>query len=225
MLGLWASVGSLPEGVTHRIVLMRHAEPAAHTRGRCYGKLDVGLGARGRAQAVAAASAFRRADLSAVVTSPRVRATETARLLAEVVDAPLEEDPRLAEIDFGAFEGRTYEEIEASHPEAYAAWMRSPTTMQFPGGESFPQMKARVLEAVASIRAAHRGCAIGLVSHGGVGRIILADALGMADASIFTLEQSYAGVSVLDWWGETPALRLLNWTPHPRGPISAEAAP
>ena len=41
--------------------------------------------------------------------------------------------------------------------------------------------------------------------------------------AIFALEQSYAGVSVLDWWGNTPALRLLNWTPHSRGELSAGA--
>ena len=101
MLGFWASVSSLPDGVTHRIVLMRHAEPSAHTRGRCYGKLDVGLGDRGLAQAKAAAAAFCRGDLAAVVTSPRVRARDTARILADVVDAPVHEDARLAEIDFG----------------------------------------------------------------------------------------------------------------------------
>ncbi|MCR9165090.1 MAG: histidine phosphatase family protein [Nannocystaceae bacterium] len=214
MLGLWSSLRTLPEGVTHRVVLMRHAEPVAQTRGRCYGKLDVGLGAAGRAQAVAAASSFSQGDLHAVISSPRVRAKQTAQILADAVDAPLHLDPRFAEIDFGAFEGRTYAEIEASHPQAYADWMRSPTTMHFPGGESFGQMKARVLEGVRALRHAYRGVAVGLVSHGGVGRIIVADALRMPDDAIFALEQSYAGVSVLDWWDQTPALRLLNWTPR-----------
>ena len=214
MLGLWNAMARLPEGVTHRMVLMRHAQPSAHAQGRCYGKLDVGLGSVGREQARAAAAAFSPGDLAAVVASPRIRARETAEHLATRVGAPLHEDPRFAEIDFGAFEGRTYAEIEASHPEAYAAWMRSPTTMRFPDGESFAQMKTRVLVAVDELRAAHPGTALGVVSHGGVGRIIIADALGMPDAAIFRLEQSYAGVSVLDWWGETPALRLLNWTPR-----------
>lgn len=223
MLGFWSSVSTLPEGVTHRIVLMRHAEPSAAAHGRCYGKLDVGLGARGRAQAAAAASAFSAGDLSVVVSSPRIRAKETAQVLATAVDAPVHEDARLAEIDFGEFEGRTYEEIEASHPDAYAAWMNAPTTMRFPGGESFAAMKVRVLEAVRAIRSVHPGETIGLVSHGGVGRIIIAQALRMPDDTIFALEQSYAGVSVLDWWGETPALRLLNWTPRPG--LNAEAAP
>lgn len=213
MLGFWSSVSTLPDGVTHRVVLMRHAEPSARARGWCYGKLDVGLGDSGRAQAATAASAFSRGDLSVVVSSPRIRAKQTAQVLATAVDAPLHEDDRLAEIDFGEFEGRTYEEIEASHPEAYAAWMHSPTTMRFPGGESFAEMKVRVLEAVRALRSARPGETIGVVSHGGVGRIIIADALRMPDEAIFALEQSYAGVSVLDWWGNTPALRLLNWTP------------
>ncbi|MEM6295627.1 MAG: histidine phosphatase family protein [Myxococcota bacterium] len=216
MLGVWNDLSTLPAGVTHRVVLMRHAKPSAKTQGRCYGKLDVGLGAQGRAQARAAAAAFAPGDVTAIVSSPRIRAKDTADALAAVVGGSVVLEPRFAEIDFGAFEGRTYEEIEASHPEAYRAWMRSPTTMQFPGGESYPQMKTRVLAALAELRAAHRGRAVAVVSHGGVGRIILADALGMPDAAIFALEQSYAGVSILDWFEDTPALRMLNWTPHPR---------
>lgn len=216
MLGIWSSMATLPAGVTHRLVLMRHAQPHQSAQGRCYGKLDVGLSTLGRAQAAAAAAAFVPADLAVVVSSPRVRARETAAMLADAVAAPVSVDARFAEIDFGDFEGRTYAEIEARHPQAFSTWMQSPTTMQFPGGESFAQMKARVLEGVRTIRAAHPGAAIGLVSHGGVGRIIIADALEMPDEAIFRLEQSYAGVSILDWWHDTPVLRLLDWTPHPR---------
>jgi broad specificity phosphatase PhoE len=129
-----------------RIVLVRHAEPAASVRGRCYGSLDVELSPRGRRQAGALARAL--GPLAAVYSSPRRRALETARALGEpiVVDA-------LREIDFGELEGHAYEEIERERPELFARWMTAPTTVRFPGGESYAELRDRVRQALADIRA------------------------------------------------------------------------
>ena len=76
--------------------------------------------------------------------------------------------------------------------------MRAPTEVHFPGGESFTEMRQRVLRAVSEIREARKEQTVAIVSHGGVNRIVLAQALGLAPPMIFRMEQSYAGVSVID---------------------------
>ena len=81
--------------------------------------------------------------------------------------------------------------------------MRAPIKVHFPGGESFTQMRQRVLEAVSEIREARKEQTVAIVSHGGVNRIVLAQALGVESRMIFRMEQSYASVSVIDEIGET----------------------
>src|SRR4051812_18790519 len=89
--------------------LLRHPEPEATTRGRCYGSLDVALSSVGIEQAHEMAKALASQPLAAIYSSPRRRCTQAAAILAvgretEIVEA-------LRELDFGEFEGRTYDEI------------------------------------------------------------------------------------------------------------------
>ena len=60
-------------------------------------------------------------------------------------------DDRLRELDFGQFEGRTYEEIEREHPEFFRSWMETPTLVRFPGGESYAELRERVSAALDDI--------------------------------------------------------------------------
>jgi broad specificity phosphatase PhoE len=90
--------------------------------------------------------------------------------------------------------------------------MREPTQTTFPGGESFAGLRARVLPAAEEIRLRHPGATIAVVAHGGVIRAIVAAALGLADDALFRLDQSLGGVSVIDWIGETPLVRVINAT-------------
>ncbi|MEM7152717.1 MAG: histidine phosphatase family protein [Myxococcota bacterium] len=210
------STAPLPPGVRLRVALMRHGQPEATAAGRCYGKLDVGLAKSGLAHVEACAEALRtHAAPSHIYASPRVRAVETAQVVRRGTAAELTIDERFAEIDFGEFEGQTYEEIERRHPEVYRQWMDTPTQVQFPGGESFSVMQARVVAGLEEIRRRHRDTAVAIVSHGGVGRIVVAHLLGMAETDLFRLEQSYANLTVFDFYDEMPVMRCLNWTPTP----------
>lgn len=195
-----------------RFILVRHAETEQSARGRCYGRLDVRLSPRGLRQAQALADALAGLPLAAVYSSPLIRALDTARPLAAArgVDVSLLEV--LAELDFGEVEGLTYDEIEAERPELFRAWMDDPARVRFPGGESLADLRARVLPALEQIRARHAGEAVAVVAHGGVIRLVLADALGVEDGALFRLDQAEGGVSVVDWLEGVPLLRAANAT-------------
>jgi alpha-ribazole phosphatase/probable phosphoglycerate mutase len=191
-----------------RLVLVRHAEPEETAHGRCYGSLDVGLSQAGREHAARLAVELAGLDYDAVVASPRTRARETAEPLAAARGFEVTVADDLREIDFGSFEGRTYAEIEQSEPELFRAWMETPTAVRFPGGESYVDLRVRALRVLDTVRRAHESAVV--VTHGGVIRAGVAGWLELPDHAIFRLDQSYCGVTIVEWVAETPIVRLLN---------------
>jgi alpha-ribazole phosphatase/probable phosphoglycerate mutase len=191
-----------------RLLLVRHAEPSELAHGRCYGSLDVGLAAAGVVHAAQLAEELSVVPYDAVYASPRTRARETAEPLAAARELTVVVADELRELDFGAFEGRTYEEIERSEPELFARWMTTPTAVRFPGGESYGDLRVRAGRVLDAIRDAHDTAIV--VTHGGVIRAGLAGWLELPDHAIFRLDQSYCGVTVVEWVGETPIVRVVN---------------
>lgn len=199
---------SRPEGVLLRLLLVRHGEPEGSYRGRCYGKLDVGLSESGRSQMKQLRDAFDFSSVHGVYSSPRRRALESARALGLAPSV----EPRFAEMDFGDLEGMAYDDVAIRYPALYGQWMERPTEVSFPGGESFARLRRRVLEALTELREEAPSQSIAVVSHGGVNRIILADALGVSPGSIFHMDQSYGGINVIDYYPSYPVVRLMNGT-------------
>jgi alpha-ribazole phosphatase len=198
-----------------RLVLVRHAETEEAARGRCYGSLDVGLSAKGRRQCARLAKELSGECFSAVVSSPRTRAVETAGPIAERHGLEVRVDPGLRELDFGELEGRTYDEIASSMPELYTAWMTQPTRVRFPGGESYADLERRALRAVEALRGELDGKAIVAVTHGGIVRALLADVLGIPDDRIFRIAVDPASISIVDWIGDVPTVVALNGGAYP----------
>jgi alpha-ribazole phosphatase len=206
---------ALPEGVTSRLVLVRHGEPDGSVRGRCYGRLDVSLSPRGRVQMRHTRRRLADAHFAAFYSSPQRRSLESAHILAGRRGS-VAMCEGLREMNFGGCEGLTYREIAKRFPALYEQWMSTPTAVTFPGGEPFAGMVLRVREALDRIRAAHPQRAVAVVSHGGVNRIALVSALGLDPGRMFRLDQGYASINVIDYFGDTPLVRLINAEPAAR---------
>jgi broad specificity phosphatase PhoE len=195
-----------------RLVLVRHLNPDESVRDRAHGALDEPLAPAARRRVELLARQLEVLPFAAVYSSPLRRARETAAPIAARHGlVPVAHDG-LREIEFGELEGRPYEEIEVGWPELFRSWMEEPTCTRFPGGESFADLRARVLAASDEIRLRHTGATIAIVAHGGVTRTVLAAALAMPDEALFRLDQSYGGVSVVDWLSDVPLVRLVNAT-------------
>lgn len=204
---------TLPDrGAATRVVLVRHAETEESARGRCYGRLDVQLSPLGLRQAQALAASLADIALAAVYASRLSRALDTARPIAAAQGLEPVVLAALGELDFGEVEGLSYDEIEAERPELFRAWMDDPARVIFPGGESLADLRARVLPALAELRARHDREAVAVVAHGGVVRVVLAEALGLEDGAAFRLDQAAGGVSIVDWLDGVPLVRLMNAT-------------
>jgi alpha-ribazole phosphatase/probable phosphoglycerate mutase len=206
-----------------RLVIIRHAEVEASMSGRIYGTCEPALSPAGREHAQKLAAWLRPVELDAVHSSPSRRAQETAAPLALERQLKVVLHPGLMDIDFGGWEGRTFEELERDDPNLYRSWMTRPTQTRFPGGESFRELKTRVLATLREIRL--DGSAAALVAHGGVNRVILADALGVADEHIFRIDQPLGAVSVVDWVDGVPIVRAVNSTVESAGWFARTSSP
>ena len=177
--------------MTTTLLLCRHAEA---------GRVD---------QVGALARALSAIPLAAVYTSPLERAIETARAVAvEHGLAPVEIGD-LREIDFGEVDGLTFDGLPA---ELQAGLLTDPTSVRFPGGETYDELRERVCRALDRIVRDHPGRAVAVVSHAGAIRAALAVWLCIADRAIFRIEQRFAAVNVVDWIDGAPLVRLVNGT-------------
>ncbi len=203
---------TLSAGITARLILIRHGEPSTSATGRCYGKLDVGLSEKGRSQIKKTGEFVKKLELAAIYASPRKRASESAKIIARESRNSVDVREDFAEMDFGDFEGRTYESLERDFPEVFRKWMETPTEVEFPNGEGFAAMQERVLAATDEVLKKHGGETVGIVSHGGVNRIVLAHFLRMANADIFRLAQDYACVNIINFFGDFPLVKVFNYS-------------
>lgn len=113
----------------------------------------------------------------------------------------VEVDADLREIDFGAFDGRTFASIEREHPELYTTWMQTPTTVAFPEGETWTSLRERAHAALERTAEIGDGRSTIVVTHLGVILAPLGRALSVADEDVFRMTVSHAGTFVVDITG------------------------
>lgn len=193
-----------------RLALVRHAETAEDTRGRCYGRLDVGLSVAGREQCARLAEVFRGEPLRSVWASPAIRARETAEAIAAPHRLDVGVIEALRELDFGELEGRAYDEIAVTDPDLYARWMTAPTTVRFPGGESYSDLQSRVDAGIAALLERHDDGLAVVVTHGGVVRAVLRSVLDFPAERIFRLSVDPAAITTLEWLDGEPVVQAVN---------------
>ncbi len=173
------------------LVLTRHGStPRSDPEQHLGQRLDVPLSDAGRAAAAALGARLADIQFDRVISSPLLRAVQTAELAAPGQET--ERDPRLMEMDYGRWEGLTYAQIDEVDAAYRRRWEQDPARLPCPGGESGDQVGARVTsfidemldwaegmdgEAVPSGSDPDR-CVL-VVGHSSTNRILLCVALGV----------------------------------------------
>lgn len=150
------------------LLLVRHGETTWTRTGRIQGRADSPLHPEGAAQIRALAATLLPPDpewpggrACLLVSSPLRRAVDSARVLRASLGPAIRgarlaaPDPRLAELDFGAWEGLTQPEVKARWPELLRTWKRQPDTVRLPGGETLAEARDRWRDFLANPPWAH----------------------------------------------------------------------
>ena len=115
-----------------RLVLIRHGETASNKEYRYLGKTDEDLSPCGAEKIKNAVHEKFYPEIDILFTSPMKRCRQTAQLIYPDMTAHI--IPEFAEMDFGEFEGKNYQDLKDD--ARYQAWIDSNGTLPFPGGES-----------------------------------------------------------------------------------------
>lgn len=180
--------------------LVRHGETEWSRDGRHTSVSEIALTDVGREQARALGTRLADHPFALVITSPRSRATETARL-AGFGDRAIV-DPDLAEWDYGDLEGRRTAEIQAEHP-GWTIW-----TGPWPGGETVGAITTRADRVLARCLAADGDTLV--FGHGHMLRVLAARWIGLSGASGSLFGLSTATLSVLGWEHERRIIETWN---------------
>ena len=199
------------------IIIIRHGETEWNKTGRFQGHSDVPLSAEGRTQAEALGKNLIVDHVDAIYASDLTRAMETAAPLAARFGLPVISDPQLRELNFGAWEGRNFNDVNAENPNAMKNFYTDPEQADIPESELFPEFQRRVAGRVREIVAHERGKRVVIVSHGASIRILLADLLSMPIRSIWHLSQLNTAVNKIRFEDDGFAVvTLMNDTSHLR---------
>ena len=182
-----------------RLLLVRHGQTDGNAQGRTQGRRDVPLNAHGRQQAASVGALVVPMLPVAVYSSTASRARETAAAIAGPLDLEVGVDERLSEVDHGLLDGMTGEEMREQYSDFIRRWRdENPTDIPIPGGESLGQAQQRMVAAIESIRTAHRGEVVAVVSHNLALHTLICHALGVPLRAWRTFRIDLASLSVIE---------------------------
>lgn len=196
---------------TCRIYLIRHGE-TVNAEEVCFnGHFDVDLSDEGKKQSLRIAKALKSLPIKAVYSSDLKRTQIGAKYVADEHDLKHIPYKELRELAFGDWEGLSVAEVNRKYPDKLKERLENIELFHVEGGESFFQLRDRVIPKFKNIIAEHPDDNIVMLCHGGVIRTILAYILKIPVKNLFRINQPYASVNIIQYYEEgDPVVDLMG---------------
>lgn len=196
--------------VTH-VFLVRHGQTEWNVIQKVMGKTPIPLNELGRAQASVAGEVLKEVSVDALFHSPYLRTTETAARIAHFhPNLALEPHVALAEVNYGDWEGKSFEELRGH--EAFAQYFSDPALARIPGGETMAEVQTRVVSLIEHCREQYVGQNVVLVSHSDVIKVALTHYLSLPLSAIHRLCINNGSISLLRLSGAFDRVVCVNRT-------------
>ncbi len=193
-----------------RLYLVRHGRVAEGHTDPYHGHNDIGLSPEGVEQFEKLAVQLAATPLAGVYSSDLTRTITGAEIISRGRDLTPQALPEFREVNFGAWEGLTFAEIMEQYPAELEGRFKDLSNFRIPEGESLKDVRARALPKLKELLSRHAGAAFLIVGHAGINRVILSEAMGLPLDHLFRLDQSYGGLSIIDYYPDLAVVRLLN---------------
>jgi alpha-ribazole phosphatase len=186
-----------------KLHLIRHTSLAVPA-GICYGQSDVDVAASFYTELAQLKRKLADVNFNAVYASPLQRCSK----LAHALDiAPVIHDERLKELHFGDWEMQAWDAIPR---EIFDVWAQDYANLSPPNGESFSALYDRAIEFIEEVSGHSQGKDVAIVTHGGVIRAILANALNMPLKGLFRIVVDYGSVTQISFGDRVPRVHFVN---------------
>jgi broad specificity phosphatase PhoE len=189
-----------------QLAFVRHGQTEANRTGVLLGRLDPPLNDAGREQAAVVAARVELLAPARIVTSPLVRAMETAQIVAVALGLPVEVDDRLIEVDYGEYDGMPLGELPA---DLVRKW-RNDADFAPPGGESLASVGKRMGAYTSEVLDSLADGPVVAVSHVSPIKAAVLWALGLPDLYSWRLRLDNASVTRLAPGPDGPVLLSFN---------------
>ncbi len=188
--------------------LVRHGQTDWNLQGRYQGHSDIPLNATGLTQALEMAALIEGARIQAIYSSDLLRAHTTAQAVADKWRLPIHSEPRLREVNLGAWEGLQLSEIQARYAANWAERQRDPLYSRPIEGESIYDVAQRVWPAVDEIAARHTPGPVLVVAHGLALATLICGATNTPLSRAYEMIPENAAVTFVHW--PSRSARLLE---------------
>jgi broad specificity phosphatase PhoE len=198
-----------------RLLLTRHGHVEGIKPARFRGRAELELTPTGLAQAEAVARRIaRKWQPVAIYTSGLQRCVVTGARIAAACGAPSSVMDGLMDLDYGAWQMRTHDEIRVTEPDAFKLWHAAPQLMRFPKGESLQDVVARTSDALRRVLTQHRTETVVMVGHDSVNRALLLQLLDQPLAAYWKLAQDPCCLNEILIEGDKVQIQRINDTSH-----------
>ncbi|HUS33933.1 MAG TPA: histidine phosphatase family protein [Verrucomicrobiae bacterium] len=188
--------------------LIRHGEHDWLKKGIAGRIAGVRLNANGKQQAENLATRLAAVNFDAIISSPMERAVETAKPLARAKAMELEIAPEITELDFGEWNGATFDKLNAD--PRWATWNQYRSITRMPGGELMSEVQGRVVRFLESLHARNANGPFALFSHGDSIRAAICYWTATPLDLLPRFEIDPASISILRIGPEGPRVVALN---------------
>jgi phosphoserine phosphatase len=199
----------------NKILLIRHGHVAGIDPPRFRGRAELSLTALGQQQAQRVASRIACGWTPQMVyTSPLRRCVDTGTAIAAASGLKVTVMEELNDLDYGAWQGKSWNEAQAADSRLFETWRRAPHEVVFPSGESLLDVAARVNRALQFVRQTHPDQTIVMVSHDSVNRVILLLSLALSMAAYWRLVQDPCCINEIVHDADGLRVHRINETAH-----------
>jgi broad specificity phosphatase PhoE len=204
----------MSETAMARIIFVRHGETEWNRLNKFRGRADMPLNETGKEQARKVAARLARSEVNAIFASPLARTMDTARAIGErVVRTPIPHAD-LLDLNYGAWEGKTPEEVERTDGKRWREWLTHPDRVMIPQGETLKALRERAFRALNELLPSQDERPVILVSHDIVGRILVCAVLDLPNDAIWRVAQDNVGITIFEKSDKRWLMRAMNDTAH-----------
>lgn len=189
-----------------KLILMRHGQTDWSIKKRYCSFTDIDINDEGKKQAERLCCKLHKEKIHRVYSSDAKRALNFARIVFKGL--PVEKIPELREMNFGIFEGLTYQEIMEKYPEIYTKWLSNPFNTIIPKGEGVNELEKKIKRFLRKIISLNINKTIAIVTHAGPIKIIINSIL--KPKNIWEIKTDLASLSIIEFDKKKAKIQLLN---------------